>query len=88
MADKLIYIPNDDIQNYPFCRLQLVAETFENSRKWTNKSKFILVPKVVMPTNEKRNYNILGRSVKNSPMSPPSLDKIRCSHQLRKYAGM
>ena len=22
MADKLIYIPNDDTQNYPFCRLQ------------------------------------------------------------------
>ena len=20
MADKLIYIPNDDTQNYPFCR--------------------------------------------------------------------
>ena len=23
MADKLIYIPNNDTQNYPFCRLQL-----------------------------------------------------------------
>ena len=28
MADKLLYIPNDDKQNYPFCRLQLVVETF------------------------------------------------------------
>ena len=31
MADKLMYIPNDDTQNYPFCSLQLVAETFEHS---------------------------------------------------------
>ena len=25
MADKLIYIPHDDTQNYQFCRLQLVV---------------------------------------------------------------
>ena len=30
MADKLMYIPSDDTQNYPFCRLQLVVETFGN----------------------------------------------------------
>ena len=24
MADKLMYIPNDDSQNYPFCRSKLV----------------------------------------------------------------
>ena len=24
MADKLIYIPNEDTQNHPVCRLQLV----------------------------------------------------------------
>ena len=28
MADKLLYTPNDDTQKYPFCRLQLVVETF------------------------------------------------------------
>ena len=28
IALKLMYIPNDDKQNYPFCRLQLVVETF------------------------------------------------------------
>ncbi len=27
MADKLMYIPNDFIQNYRFCRLQLVVES-------------------------------------------------------------
>ena len=31
MADKLTYIPNDDIQNYPLCRLQLVVEAFVHS---------------------------------------------------------
>ena len=28
MADKLMYIPNDDTHNYPFCRLQIVVDTF------------------------------------------------------------
>ena len=28
MADKKMYIPNNDTQIYPFCRLQLVVETF------------------------------------------------------------
>ena len=31
MADKLMYILYDDNQNYPFCRLKLVVETFEHS---------------------------------------------------------
>ena len=29
MADKLMYIPNHDTQNYTFCRLKLVVGTFE-----------------------------------------------------------
>ena len=29
MADKLMYIHNDNTQNYPFCRLKFVVETFE-----------------------------------------------------------
>ena len=29
MTDKLMYIPNDDTQNYPFFRLELVVETLE-----------------------------------------------------------
>ena len=31
MSNKLIYIPNDNTQNYPFCRLQLVVESFKHS---------------------------------------------------------
>ena len=29
MADKLMYIPNDDTQNYPYSRLKLLVERFE-----------------------------------------------------------
>ena len=47
MADKLIYIPNDDAQNYPFCRLKLMVERFKHSTYETNQSKFNEVPKVV-----------------------------------------
>ena len=39
MADKLIFILNDDIQNYPFLRLQFVVETFKHSTYRTNQSK-------------------------------------------------
>ena len=35
LADKFIYIPNDDMQNYPFCRLQSVVELFGHSTKKT-----------------------------------------------------
>ena len=31
IADKLMYIFNDDSQNCPFCKLILVVETFEHS---------------------------------------------------------
>ena len=30
MADKLMYISNDDTQNYPFCKLRLVIDTFRH----------------------------------------------------------
>ena len=53
MADKLMYIPNDDTQNYHFCRIKLMVATFEHSTKLTNQSKFIKVPKDVKPTNKK-----------------------------------
>ena len=40
MPDKLMYIPSDSTQNYLFCWLQFVVETFGHSTKRTNKSKF------------------------------------------------
>ena len=40
MADKQMYIPSDDKQNYLLCKLKLMVETFGYSTKRTNKSKF------------------------------------------------
>jgi hypothetical protein len=31
LADKFMYIPNDNTQNYTFCRLNLVVETLKHS---------------------------------------------------------
>ena len=39
-------IANDDTQNYHFCRLQLVVETYGHSTKWSNQSKLNLSPQV------------------------------------------
>ena len=69
MADKLVYIPNNDSQNYSFCNLQLVVETLDTQFKETTNQNFIKVPKVV----KQRYYNSIRTSVINSPMSPPSL---------------
>ena len=53
MADQLMYIPNNETKNYPFCRLnwwlkrlntQLIKPTNPNSAKF---------PKVVNKTNKK-----------------------------------
>ena len=54
MADKFMYIPNDDTQNYPFCRLQLVIKILKDTqlKKWTNHNS-IKFPKVGEPTNKK-----------------------------------
>ena len=40
MADKLMYIPIDNKQNNPFCRLKLFVETFRHWTEWMNQSKF------------------------------------------------
>ena len=58
MADKCMYIPNDDAQNYPFCRLQIVVETFGQNEP-TNQNS-IRVHKVVQPTNKKTLLYDLG----------------------------
>ena len=50
MADKSMYIPNDDTANYPFCRLQLVVETTQPNEQ-TNQNS-IKVLKAVKPTNK------------------------------------
>ena len=47
MADKLMYIPNDEKQNYPFCRVQ-----------GTNQSRSNKTPKVDKKTNRKVNISL------------------------------
>ena len=71
MADKWMYIPNDDTQNYPLCRIQLVGETFKHSTQWNNQSKF---PKVVKPMNKKTLYKTLGTNEHpNVPLLPANI---------------
>ena len=69
MVDKFIYIHNDDTHNYPFCTLQLVVESFLHFQQSepTNQNS-IKVPKVIKTTNK-----ILGNTLINSLISPPSL---------------
>ena len=54
MSDKLMYIPNDDTQNYLYCRLQLVVKKRLDTQlnEPTNQIS-IKVPKVVKSTNKK-----------------------------------
>ena len=42
-----MYIHNDDTQNYPFCTLKSMAETFETNQN------LVKVTKVFKPTNNK-----------------------------------
>ena len=53
MANDLLYIHNDDTQRYPFCRLQLVCETFDTQLNKPTNQNSIKVPKVLEPTNKK-----------------------------------
>ena len=50
-ADKLMFILNDDTQNYLFSRLQLLVETFGHSTNEPTNQNSINVPKAVNPTN-------------------------------------
>ena len=62
MANKSMYIPNDDTYSFFFCRLKFVVETFEHS---TLGEPIIL----------KSYYKTLVTSVINSLLSPLSLQK-------------
>ena len=48
MTDNKMYIPNNNTQNYSFCSVKLVVETFEHPTL-----KFTKVPKVDKVTNKK-----------------------------------
>ena len=71
MADKLMYIPNNDTRNYPFCGLQLMVETFRHS---TNQNS-LKSPKLLIQRIRKSYNKTLETSAINSPLSPLSLVK-------------
>ena len=54
IADKLTYIPNDDTQNYPFCKLQLVVENLNTHLIEPTNQHSIKVLEVVKPTNTRK----------------------------------
>ncbi len=53
MADKFMYIPNDCSQNFHFCRLQFVVETFKTLNFMNKPIKFINSPQNFKLTNRK-----------------------------------
>ena len=73
MADKLMYIPNDDTQNYSLRRLQLMVEMFKHILNESTNQNSVKAAKLVSQRIGKRYCKTLGTSVINSPMSPPSL---------------
>ena len=64
MADKSMYIPNNNTQNYP-----LLVETFEISTWLTNQSKFTTFPNLLNWRIRKRYCKTLGTSLINSSLS-------------------
>ena len=61
MADKLMYIPNDDTQNYPFCKLLKHLKTQLNES--TNKNSMKANKVVENQRIRKRYCKTLGTSV-------------------------
>ena len=47
MADKLTYNPNDDTQNHPFYRLELVLKRFKNQLFESFNQNSLEFPKLV-----------------------------------------
>ncbi len=75
MTNKLMYIPNDTKKS-PFLKLQLVVETLGYKLNESTNQNFKNAPKVIKLTNKNMLLKDFGESVINSPMSPPSLERI------------
>ena len=73
MSDKLMYIPNVNKQNYLFCILQLVVESFDTKLNKPTNQNSLNVPIAVKPTKMKTLYNTLGTSAINIQLFPFSL---------------
>ena len=53
MTDKLIYIPNNDTQNCPICRLKLWLKRLNTQRNKPTHKNSVKVLKVVKLTDKK-----------------------------------
>ena len=74
MADKLMYIPKDDTQNYPLCRLQFVVKTSEQTlNEPTNQNS--ISPQGWYANKQGDDDESLRTSVINSPLYPSFLLK-------------
>ena len=58
MTDKLMYVPNYDTHNYPYCRLQLVVRTLKLMNQLIKIHKKSL--KLVSKRIRNRYYKTLG----------------------------
>ena len=54
MAEKLLHIPNDETQNYTFCRSKLVVETFETLLNELTNQNSLKSPKLLGQRTRKR----------------------------------
>ena len=61
MVDKLMYIPNDDTQNYPFYRLKL--KRLNTQLNYPTNQNSLKPPKFLSQRIRKRYYKTLGTSV-------------------------
>ncbi len=59
MDYKLIYIPNDNIQSLPLCKLQFVVKTLKLKK---NNQNSLLSPKLLLKRIRKRYNKTLGTS--------------------------
>ena len=66
-----MYIPNDDTNNYHFCRLRLVVETFGHSTSWTNKSKFNTCPQSCWANEHNAIIKLWGLVLIAHSIAPP-----------------
>ena len=64
MDDKLMYIPNEDEQNYTFCRLKLLnAKVWKHTLFELTYQYLIEVPKVFMQRMRERTCKTLGTTI-------------------------
>ena len=70
MADELIYITNDDTQNYLFCKLQLLDNMFETQFYELTIPYSMKVPKVIKLKNKKAFLKRLWDKCNNQPNVP------------------